>query len=118
MPVAAIIPIANGKSYDVPSFLMSAGARFITIWHEGTLYPFTLSADMILSWLSFTAESGSPTRKNFIPLEVFTSMVTMLASMPCTAAPYSFTNMFLLFLVFVFLYQIFDFLGQFLTIYV
>ena len=67
MPVAAIIPIANGKSYDVPSFLMSAGARFITIWHEGTLYPFTFSADMILSWLSFTAESGKPYKKELYP---------------------------------------------------
>ena len=48
---------------------------------------------MMRSWLSFTAESGKPTRKNLMPRELFTSMVTGMASMPWTAAAKSFTNM-------------------------
>ena len=47
---------------------------------------------MIRSWLSFTAESGNPTKKNLMPLELFTSMVTMVASIPCKAAAYTLTS--------------------------
>jgi hypothetical protein len=57
------------------------------IWQDGNLYPFTWKADMIRSWLSFTALSGSPTRKNLIPRAVLASIVTMYASIPWTAAP-------------------------------
>lgn len=41
-------------------------------------------AATIRSWLSFTAASASPTRKNLIPRAVFTSMVIVVDLIPMT----------------------------------
>ena len=79
---AANMPMAIGRSYAEPSFLMSAGAMFTIIFLLGKRNPLCVSAEFILCWLSFTALSGSPTRKNLIPLRAFTSMVTSVALMP------------------------------------
>ena len=89
---AAIIPMAMGRSYAEPSLRMSAGAMFTTICLLGSFSPLNSRADLMRSWLSFTALSGRPTRKKRMPRRAFTSIVTCMASMPCRAAAYTFTN--------------------------
>ena len=81
-PDAAKIPIARGKSKLLPSFLISAGAMLIVIFLPGNFRLEFFSAASILFWLSFTALSGKPTKKNLKPLSIFTSMVIVVASIP------------------------------------
>src|SRR5208337_5010036 len=87
-PSAAIIPTAIGRSKDEPSFLRSAGARLTVICFKGKLKPIFFRAAFILSRLSLTAASGSPTiEKCGSPFdEISTSTSTRCASMPITCA--------------------------------
>ncbi len=59
--MAARKPREIGKSKEGPSFFTSAGARFIVTLFGGYSKRLFLIADLILSLLSFTARSGSPT---------------------------------------------------------
>src|SRR5574344_926769 len=72
---------------------MSAGAILMTTCLRGIGIRLYCNADMMRSWLSLTALSGNPTRKNLMPCEILTSIVTKMALMPCTAAPNVFTSM-------------------------
>ena len=57
----------------------------MTIRLRGNLWPETCMAEMIRSWLSRTATSGNPTRKNWMPFVQLTSIVMIVADMPCNA---------------------------------
>jgi len=77
------MPAAIGKSNELPSFLISAGARFTVIFFPGNLKPEFLIAEITLSRLYFTALSGKPTiTKAGKPFSQFVSTSTMYASMP------------------------------------
>ncbi len=72
------IPTAIGRSYSVPTFSMSAGARFTVIFFTGNFIPMFSIADFTLSLLSLTAVSGNPTVINCgSPWVMFTSTSTM-----------------------------------------
>ena len=60
-PIAIKIPIAIGKSKNVPSFLISAGAKFTIIFLLGNSIPEFFIAVRTLSFASLTLASGSPT---------------------------------------------------------
>jgi len=80
---AVRIPNAMGRSKDEPSFLTSAGARFIVILSLGNSNPAFLIADLTLSLLSFTEVSGRPTiLKAGRPKEISTSTSIFMPSMP------------------------------------
>ena len=64
IPSDASMPTAIGKSKELPSFLISAGARLIVIRVRGKAYPQFLIAASTLSRDSLTALSGSPTIVN------------------------------------------------------
>ena len=61
MDIDANMPNIIGKSKCVPSFKISAGARFIVILCGGKISPKLESAALILSILSLTALSPRPT---------------------------------------------------------
>ena len=61
IPCSFRIPIAIGKSKYVPSFLISAGAKFTITLPEGKEKPEFFIAECTLSFASFTALSGKPT---------------------------------------------------------
>ncbi len=93
-PEAAKIPIAIGRSNAVPLFRISAGARLITNLVLGNRKPFVLNVLSILSRLSRTALSGSPTIVEDLPVSSqFTSICMQCASMPTNALPKTVTNM-------------------------
>ncbi|OPY06193.1 MAG: hypothetical protein A4E67_01596 [Syntrophaceae bacterium PtaB.Bin038] len=74
-----------GRSNPVPSFRMSAGARFTVTLFSGNRYPEFFMAALMRSRLSFTAASGRPTVENWgRPDERSTSTSTGNASMPTT----------------------------------
>ena len=74
---------ARGKSYCEPSFLMSAGARFIVILFTGKFIALFFIAARTLSLLSFTAASGKPTKsKDTMPLFMSVSTSTGTPSSP------------------------------------
>ncbi len=86
MPAAASTPSAMGRSKPVPSFRMSAGARFTVTFFEGSSKPQFLMADATRTLLSLTALSGKPTRaKKGRPSAMSTSTSTMTASTPISA---------------------------------
>ena len=58
------MPTAIGRSNEDPSFLMSAGARFMVILRRGNSKPQLRMAAAIRSRLSLMALSGSPTMEN------------------------------------------------------
>ena len=60
---AANIPSAIGRSNALPSFFISAGARFTVILFDGNVRFEFFSAAITLSLDSLTAESGNPTIK-------------------------------------------------------
>ena len=60
-PASAKIPIAIGKSKLVPSFFISAGAKFTITFITGKVKPEFLTAERTLSRASLTAASGNPT---------------------------------------------------------
>ncbi len=85
--VATRMPSAIGRSKAVPSFRMSAGARFTVIRRGGTANPEFTSAAPTRSRLSFTAPAGRPTIVNCgSPVAASTSTVTSYALIPMTAA--------------------------------
>ena len=72
--IQASIPIAIGKSKNGPSFFISAGAKFITIFLLFISYPEFLIAVLTLSFASFTLVSGKPTiSQDGIPADTSTS---------------------------------------------
>ncbi len=87
-PVAAIRESAMGRSNAAPSFFISAGARFTSVWPCGCPNPQAFSADLIRSRLSRIAGSGSPTiatnDSSPRPLAL-TSTSTATASIPAIA---------------------------------
>ena len=79
-PVAARMPSAMGRSNAVPSFLTSAGARFVVIRRGGTLKPEFASAAPTRSLLSLTEPAGRPTMNHCgSPKAQSTSTVTSYA---------------------------------------
>ena len=88
LPVAAKRLNAMGKSKWVPSFLKSAGARFMVMGRAKILYPRFLRAERTLSRLSFKAVSARPTMLNDgIPIDAASaSTFTPIASIPSRLA--------------------------------
>ena len=77
---------AMARSKPLPSFFMSAGARFTIIFCGGREKPLFLSAARTLSLASFIAASGRPTMsKAGRPAARSASMVTVNASIPIRA---------------------------------
>ncbi len=76
--------MAIGRSYALPSFLTSAGAKLMVVIPVGTAYPLSRMAERTRSTDSLTAVSGSPTI--VITVEglwtAVSSMSTPMASMP------------------------------------
>ena len=60
-PAAARMPTRMGRSYTVPAFFRSAGARFTVMRETGKGKPQFLMAERTRSRASFTAVSGRPT---------------------------------------------------------
>ena len=60
-PPAARMPTRMGRSYTVPPFRRSAGARFTVIRDTGKSKPLDFTAERTRSRASFTAASGRPT---------------------------------------------------------
>ena len=84
--IAAIMPIAIGKSNAEPSFRISAGAKFTVIRLVGNVRPAFLIAAITRSRLSFTALSGKPTTENEgSRREISASICTIYASIPSVA---------------------------------
>ena len=76
-PRAERIPTSMGKSYTVPAFFLSAGARFTVMRLTGKEKPLFFMAALTRSRASFTAASGRPTiSKPGRPLEIYTSTAT------------------------------------------
>ena len=65
---------------------MSAGDMLTTTVLLGNVNPASLMAHFTRSVLSFTAVSGNPTITICVPQSKVVSIVTIVASMPCTAA--------------------------------
>ena len=84
-PSAESMPSSTGRSYTVPAFFTSAGARFTVIRLTGNLKPMFFIAARTRSRASLTAASRSPTiSKPGRPLDIFTSTVTPYPPIPLT----------------------------------
>ena len=82
-PLHTKIPIAIGRSYDGPVFLMSAGASETVIRRNGNSEPEFLIAARTRSRDSCTDESGNPTiLKRGTPGDISTSTSTSCPSTP------------------------------------
>ena len=82
-PIATRSPSAIGRSKWLPSFCMSAGARFTVIRFAGSASPRPASAPRTRSRLSATALSGRPTTVNAgRPAPICTCTSTGSASIP------------------------------------
>ena len=76
-----------GRSYSVPCFLISAGAKFTTILLMGKSNPEFFNAERTRSRLSFTAGPANPTSSKLgNPVLTSTSMSTQTALFPIIAA--------------------------------
>ena len=77
------IPKAKAKSYMLPVFFISAGAKFMVILFGGKNLSLLFIAAITLSFASLTAWSGNPTTSNFgKPSDIFTSIVIGMPSIP------------------------------------
>ena len=102
-PFAASIPIAIGRSYIVPSFLILAGDILITIFCGVSSIPEFLIATLTLSFASLTLDPSAPLISNVgSPKPTSVSTLTIYASIPYTAAlitllntshPFPFSNL-------------------------
>ena len=77
---------AIARSKCEPSFLISEGERFMTIFLPGYFSLLLVIADFILSRDSLTEISGRPTIEKFgIPFEISASTVTVYPLIPSNA---------------------------------
>ena len=83
MPALFTIDIKMARSYDEPSFFLSAGARFTVIAASGKKNPLLVNAARMRCFDSFMALSGRPTiSKHGILSEMSHSTVTAYPSTP------------------------------------
>ena len=88
------MPTSMGRSYTVPAFRRSAGARFTVMRETGKRKPQFFTAERTRSRASFTAVSGRPTTsKAGRPLERSHSAVTSYPVTPWRPSERTLQNM-------------------------